>query len=71
MICDWEAMSMKFDPNNDLGTIAWYINEAEKEKSQMSAVTRKTVENVLELLYDTEIHKKEDNEVVDNGEISS
>ena len=42
MICDWEAMSMKF--NSD--TIDWY-NKADNEKSQMSDNTKRIVEEIL------------------------
>lgn len=49
MICDWEAMSLKF--NSD--TIKWYEEEAEDEKKCMSTNTKQIVE---ELLYNF-IHK--------------
>ena len=43
MICDWEAMSMKF--NTD--TIEWYKTKADKEKSQMTEKTKEIVEEIL------------------------
>ena len=43
MICDWEAMSMKFDTN----TMEWYENKAKDEKSAMSTNTKNIVEEIL------------------------
>ena len=71
MLCDWEAMSMYLNPKNDLATVSWYINNATHEKDEMTGNTRKVVESLLELIYDTGIPKEEDNkEVIDNGKIS-
>ena len=49
MICDWEAMGLKF--NSD--TLKWYEEEAVDEKKAMSTNTKQIVE---ELLYNI-IHK--------------
>ena len=68
MICDWEAMSMKFNPNNDLATIAWYINDADEEKSQMSGNTRKMVESLLELIYDSSLPEYDPNTTDKEGD---
>ena len=47
MISDWAAMSKKFG-----GTVTdWYWNDAEKERREMSDNTRKTVEELLEILF--------------------
>lgn len=43
MICDWEAMSIKFNSK----TVDWYNNKADKEKSQMSIKTKQIVEEIL------------------------
>lgn len=43
MICDWEAMALKF--NSD--TIKWYENDADDEKSAMSTNTKQIVEEIL------------------------
>lgn len=43
MICDWEAMSLKFKSN----TLEWYTNDAEDEKSAMTDNTKKIVEELL------------------------
>ena len=43
MICDWEAMSMKFKQDS----INWYKNDADKEKSQMTERTKELVEEIL------------------------
>lgn len=43
MICDWEAMSMKFDTN----TMDWYENKAKDEKSAMSTQTKNIVEEIM------------------------
>ncbi len=51
MICDWEAMSIKFNTN----TVEWYCTKAEKERSAMSEKTRKKVETILGILYNTKI----------------
>lgn len=51
MICDWEAMSIKFGGK----TTEWYINKAEQERKDMSENTRKLVKQILEYLYDTEL----------------
>lgn len=49
MICDWEAMSLKFGSD----TLKWYENDATDEKACMSTNTKDIVE---ELLYNV-IHK--------------
>lgn len=51
MICDWEAMSIKFNSS----TIEWYNTKADKEKNAMSEKTRKRVEYILSILYNTKI----------------
>lgn len=43
MICDWEAMSLKFKTN----TLEWYKNSAEDEKNAMSEKTKQIVEELL------------------------
>lgn len=47
MICDWEAMSMKFGGN----TIDWYTNKADKEKVAMTDKTKNIVEELLDIIY--------------------
>lgn len=47
MICDWEAMSLKF--NTD--TVEWYNNKAEDEKRCMSAKTKEIVEEFFNILH--------------------
>lgn len=47
MICDWEAMSMKFDGN----TIDWYANDADEEKTDMTDRTKSIVEEFLDIIY--------------------
>lgn len=49
MICDWEAMSMKFNSS----TLTWYENDAKDEKECLSPKTKEIVE---ELLYNV-LHK--------------
>jgi hypothetical protein len=49
MICDWEAMGLKFKSD----TLNWYENDAKDEKAAMSTNTKQIVE---ELLYNV-IHK--------------
>lgn len=51
MICDWEAMSIKFGSS----TSDWYINKAEDERKALNPKTRKIVEELLRQLYDCEI----------------
>lgn len=43
MICDWEAMSLKFGTS----TLKWYENDAKDEKSAMSAKTKEIVEDLM------------------------
>lgn len=61
MICDWEAMSIKFGGN----TIDWYINKAKDERSYMNPGTRKVVEQVLELIFNTKLPSSEEIDVKD------
>ena len=51
MICDWEAMSIKFSGS----TVDWYINKADQERRDMSENTRKLVKQIMEYLYDVEL----------------
>lgn len=51
MICDWEAMSIKFNGS----TVQWYINDAVDERRDMNPETRKIVEELLTQLYGVEI----------------
>lgn len=51
MLCDWEAMSIKFGGS----TPDWYINKAEDERKALNPKTRKIVEELLIQLYDCEI----------------
>lgn len=55
MICDWEAMSIKFKSK----TVDWYNTKAEQEKKDMNPKTREIVESLLEQLYDVKIPKEE------------
>lgn len=43
MICDWEAMSLKFGTS----TLKWYENDAKDEKAAMSAKTKQIVEDLM------------------------
>lgn len=48
MICDWEAMSVKFGSD----TLEWYNSErANDEKEAMHPETRKKLEEILSILY--------------------
>ena len=47
MICDWEAMSMKFGGS----TVDWYDTKADKEKKAMTDRTKNIVEELLNILY--------------------
>lgn len=47
MLCDWEAMSMKFKSS----TYDWYYNDAKEERDEMTENTKKTVEKLLEILF--------------------
>ena len=47
MICDWEAMSMKFGGT----TVDWWNNKADKEKSFMSEKTLDTTNKLIDLLF--------------------
>lgn len=53
MICDWEAMSMRF--NGD--TVEWYNTKATTEKSDMNPETKIKVENLLRVIYNKEIQR--------------
>ena len=43
MICDWEAMSLKFGTS----TVEWYKNDAKEEKAVLSSNTKDIVEDLL------------------------
>lgn len=43
MICDWEAMSLKFGTS----ILKWYENDAKDEKAAMSAKTKQIVEDLM------------------------
>ena len=43
MLCDWEAMSLKFNTN----TLEWYEKDATDEKAVMSQNTKNIVEDLL------------------------
>lgn len=43
MLCDWEAMSLKFGTS----TLKWYENDAKDEKAAFSAKTKEIVEDLL------------------------
>lgn len=47
MICDWEAMSLKFKTN----TLEWYENKAKEEKAAMSVNTKVIVEDLMKVLH--------------------
>jgi hypothetical protein len=49
MISDWCGMSIKFD--GGLSCIDWYKNRADKEKKLLSPKTKKTVEIILNYLF--------------------
>lgn len=49
MICDWCGISLKFD--GGLSCIDWYKNKADKEKKLLSPKTKKTVEVILNYLF--------------------
>ena len=53
MICDWSAMSIKFQNTNS--PVDWYINDADKEKGYMHPNTRKIVEYFLNILFDAKL----------------
>lgn len=55
MICDWEAMSLKFNTN----TLEWYENKAIDEKKCFSANTKAIVD---ELMYNV-LHKPQNGKV--------
>ena len=48
MICDWEAMGIKFKSN----TIEWW-NKAEKEKSFMTDKTKEIVDEILGIIHNS------------------
>ena len=55
MICDWEAMGIKFKSK----TIDWYLSDkATNERNDMSPLTRKRLESILEQLYNVNIPEK-------------
>jgi len=43
MLCDWEAMSLKFGTS----TLKWYENDAKDEKAALSPKTKEIVEDLL------------------------
>lgn len=43
MLCDWEAMSLKFETS----VLEWYENDAEDEKKCLSSKTKNIVEDLL------------------------
>lgn len=47
MICDWEAMSIKFGGS----TVDWYNTKADKEKKAMTDRTKNIVEELLNIIY--------------------
>lgn len=47
MICDWEAMSIKFGGS----TVKWYNTKAKEEREDMNPVTRNKVKELLEYIY--------------------
>ena len=47
MICDWEAMGMKFGES----TVDWYNTKADEEKKAMTDRTKNIVEELLDILY--------------------
>lgn len=47
MICDWEAMSIKFGSS----TLDWYNNKADEEKKDMTNNTKNIVELLLNKLF--------------------
>lgn len=52
MLCDWEAMSLKFSTN----TLEWYENDATDEKNAMTDKTRQIVEDLLyNVLHNTSV----------------
>lgn len=53
MICDWSAMSIKFQHTNS--PVEWYINDADKEKGYMHPNTKKLVEYFLSLIFDAKL----------------
>ena len=53
MICDWSAMSLKFD--GKLSCVDWYNKNAEKEKSELSPRSKQIVEEMLRLIFNEEI----------------
>lgn len=54
MICDWCAMSIKFD-GDAVKVVDWYNNKADKEKSEMTEKTKSTVEELLKMIFNAEI----------------
>lgn len=55
MICDWAAMSLKFD--GDMAEcVTWYNTKAEDEKSYMNNKTRAICEYFLKLFFDKPIN---------------
>lgn len=47
MICDWEAMSIKFGGS----TLDWYNTKADEEKKAMTDRTKNIVEELLNIIY--------------------
>lgn len=60
MICDWEAMSLKFNTN----TLEWYETKAKDEKACMSLKTKAILED---LLYNVIHHTSNSAKVTDSG----
>ncbi|MBR6289349.1 MAG: hypothetical protein IKR19_08440 [Acholeplasmatales bacterium] len=52
MICDWDAMSYKFNQN----TIEWYKTKADKEKKAMTERTRAITELILYKILKNPMH---------------
>ena len=53
MICDWCAMSLKFE--NKLSPVEWYNTKAKDEKASMSTKTKQIVDEMLFLIFNEEI----------------
>ena len=55
MLCDWHAVSMRFNDN----PVNWYNTQAVDERKAMHPQTRKLVEDLLEQLYGVEVYRGE------------
>ena len=51
MICDWEAMSMKFGGS----TVKWYNTMAKEERDDLNPNTRIKVKEILESIYNEKV----------------